>query len=284
MSDQARADQTEQVWIGGGLVAADRAAVSPFDHGMTVGDGIFETLQIVRGEPFAVRRHLARLRRSASGLGLRGLPDDRALREAMAGVIEANRVSHGRLRLTVTGGISPLGSDRGDAEPSVIIATAPPPAWEATTAVVTVPWRRNEHSAVAGLKTTSYAENVVALAYAHDRGGSEAVFANTTGDLCEGTGSNVFVVVGNRLCTPPLASGCLAGITRELVFELVEVEERPLPLAALIEAEEAFLTSSTRDVQPIRMVDGVPLPAAPGPHTEAAAAAFAVLLARNIDP
>jgi branched-chain amino acid aminotransferase len=273
-----------QVWVNDRLVALDEAAVSPLDHGVTVGDGIFETLQVVRGEPFAARRHLVRLRRSAAGLGLTGLPDDDELRGAMAAVIAANQVAAGRLRLTVTGGVSPLGSDRGDAGPSVLVAVAGLPPWEAATAVVTVPWRRNEHSAVAGLKTTSYAENVVALAYAHDRGGSEAIFANTAGELCEGTGSNVFVVHDGRLCTPPLPGGCLAGITRELVCELVDVDELTLPLTALAEADEAFLTSSTRDVQPIRLVDGAALAACPGPRTEAAAAALAALMAEDLDP
>ncbi len=86
---------------------------------------------------------------------------------------------------------------------------------------MTVPWVRNERSAVAGLKTTSYAENVRALAYAKERGGSEAIFANTVGDLCEGTGSNIFCVYDGELVTPTLESGALAGVTRTLVLDLV---------------------------------------------------------------
>jgi len=245
---------------------------------------VFETLQVVRGKPFAARRHLDRLRRSAAGLRLAVPLDDDALRQAMAATIEANGIEAGRLRLTVTGGVSPLGSDRGDAGPTVLVATGDATAWDPTTAVVTVPWTRNEHSAVAGIKTTSYAENVVALDNAHQRGATEAIFANTTGALCEGTGSNVFLVVGGRLCTPPLATGCLAGITRELVAELVQVDEVTLPLDVLAEADEAFLTSSTRDVQPIASVDGRSLAAAPGPLTTAAATAFAALLTRDLDP
>lgn len=272
------------LWIDGGLRAADEPAVSPFDHGLTVGDGVFETVQIVRGTPFAARRHLDRLRRSAAGLRLEVPLSDDELRAAMTDVIEANAVERGRLRLTVTGGISPLGSDRGSDGPTVIAATADLPAWEASTAVVTVPWRRNELSAVAGLKTTSYAENVVALADAHDRGGSEAILANTVGALCEGTGSNIFVVVEGRLCTPPLSTGCLAGITRELVIELVDVDERTLPFSVLATTGEAFLTSSTRDVQAIRSIDGRHFATNPGPRTSAAAAALAELLARDLDP
>ncbi len=156
------------LWIDGSLVDAAEATVSPFDHGITVGDGMFETLQVVRGMPFAARRHLARLRRSAAGLRLPVPLDDDELRAAMQAVIEANGVDAGRLRLTVTGGVGPLGSDRGPAGATVIVATAGLPALVARDrAWPPWRWRRNEHSAVAGLKTTTYAENVVALDDAH---------------------------------------------------------------------------------------------------------------------
>ncbi len=271
------------VAIDGELVDEATASVSAFDHGLTVGDGVFETIQVVRATAFATRRHLARLRRSLAGLGLELAVGDDALRATMAEVVAANRLEAGRLRLTVTGGVSPLGSDRGASGPTVVVATAGMPTWDPTTAVVTVEWPRNERSAVAGLKTTSYAENVVALERAHAQGASEAIFANTQGRLCEGTGSNIFVARHGRLLTPPLASGCLAGITRELVCELVAVDEVDLDVADLVGVDEAFLTSSTRDVQAIASIDGRAL-AAPGPLTTAAAAAFADLLARDLDP
>src|SRR5690242_16322177 len=139
--------------------------------------------------------------------------------------------------------------------------------WPATTAVVTVPWPRNERGALAGLKTTSYGENVRALALAHERGASEAVFANLAGHLCEGTGTNVFYVVDGELRTPTLVSGCLAGITRRLVLDwygAVEVDE-PIEVV-LAQASEAFLASTTRDVQGIHRWDDRDLPA-PGPVT-----------------
>ena len=107
-----------------------------------------------------------------------------------------------------------------------------------------------------GVKTISYGENVVALAYARERGAGEAIFANLAGNLCEGTGTNVFLAVGGRLVTPPLSSGCLAGVTRDLLLELLDVVEDDLPLSALASADEAFLSSSTREVQPISAVDG----------------------------
>jgi branched-chain amino acid aminotransferase len=152
--------------------------------------------------------------------------------------------------------------------------------------VVTVPWPRNERGALAGLKTTSYAENVRALAEAHRQGAGEAVFANTAGRLCEGSGSNIFVVLGDRLLTPPLSAGCLAGISRGLIIERsgMEVEQRDLPVEALGEASEAFLTSAIRDVQAVRDVNGRRLGPAPGPVTQAVSRAYAALLADDPDP
>jgi branched-chain amino acid aminotransferase len=156
---------------------------------------------------------------------------------------------------------------------SVIGAPLAPPAPIAN--VVLAPWPRNERSPLAGVKSTSYAENVLALALAHDSGADEAVFANTAGNLCEGTGTNVFVAVDGRLVTPPLSAGCLAGVTREIVCELVDVDVRDVPIDALRTATEAFLTSTSRRVQPIATVDGRDLPRCPGPLTMAAADALA---------
>jgi len=273
-----------KVWLNGSLVGEAEARVSVFDHGLTVGDGVFETLKTYGGHPFAVRRHLERLASSAAGMGLVGLPSADELRSALGAVASANELGDAALRITVTGGAGPLGSVRGTAGPTVVVAPGRLPAWPAALDVAVVPWPRNERGAVAGIKTTSYAENVVAVAFAHERGAGEAIFANLAGDLCEGTGSNVVVAAGGRLVTPPLRSGCLAGVTRALLVEACGVVEDDLPLTALAAAPEAFLTSTTREVQPIRAVDGHPLPAAPGPLTAAAAAAFRSLLAAGLDP
>lgn len=271
------------VCIDGRLVDASEARISPFDHALLTGDGVFETLRVYDGRPFAMTRHLARLHRSATGLRL-AVPHEDELRSLVERTIAANGIGEGRVRITVTGGPAPLGSERGDAGPTVIVAAGELHPWPETTDVVTVPWPRNERSPLVGLKTVSYAENVVALAYAKDRGAGEAIFPNLVGNLCEGTGTNVFVVHVGRLVTPPLGAGCLAGVTRDLVVELVGVEESDLPISALVDAEEAFLTSSTREVQPIRAVDGRLLPAAPGPRTKEAAEAFRSLVARDLDP
>jgi branched-chain amino acid aminotransferase len=168
----------------------------------------------------------------------------------------------------------------------VLVVTGPPSMWDPVSRVVTVPWTRNEHGALAGLKTTSYAENVVALARAHDAGADEAIFANTTGNLAEGTGTNVFMVIDDRIVTPPLSAGCLAGVTRGLLLELVDVPtvEADIAMTAFNECDEAFLTSSTRDVQPITSIDGRALSRCPGELTRAACAAFARLQSTTPDP
>jgi branched-chain amino acid aminotransferase len=272
------------VWLDGELMPLEAARISPLDHGLTVGDGVFETLRVYDGVPFAWRRHLARLHASADGLGL-ALPDTVELRDAARAVIDANGLREGRLRITVTGGPAAPGSSRADQTPVVfLVATALEPA--GTTAdVVLAPWTRNEGGATAGLKTISYAANVRALAYAEARGASEAIFANTRGNLCEATGSNVFLVVDGELVTPPPSAGCLLGVTRGLLLELcADCFERDAPVEALAAADEAFLTSTTREVQPIAHVDGRALPAAPGPVSGALAASFAALVARDLDP
>jgi branched-chain amino acid aminotransferase len=281
-------DDPALVWVGGVLVPEHEARISPFDHGLLVGDGVFETMRVYDGVPFAWRRHVDRLVRSAAGLGLQ-VPERGALREAADAVLLANGLREARVRITITGGRSPLGSERGDGPPTVVVAASALRPWSPTADVVTVPWPRNERGATAGLKTISYADNVRALAYAQERGAGEAVFANTRDELCEATGSNVFVVDGDTLRTPPESSGCLLGVTRALVLELcaevgVRAVEAPMPIGALARADEAFLTSTVREVQPIARVDGRPLAAAPGAITTRLAEAFTALVARTSDP
>jgi branched-chain amino acid aminotransferase len=256
-----------RTWVNGDLLTdPDAPAVAARDHGVTVGDGVFEVIKVVDGRPFAVDLHLDRLCRSARGLGLPE-PDLGAVRRGMAAVLAGDPLTLGRVRVTWTGGLSPLGSDRGDGPSSLVVIAAPMDPWPDTAAVCTVPWPRNERGALAGLKTTSYGENVRALASARDRSCSEAVFANLRGHLCEGTGTNVFYVVDGELRTPSLESGCLAGITRALVLDWYGATEVDEPIEVLTEqASEIFLSSTTRDVQAIHRWNDRQL-AAPGPVT-----------------
>lgn len=283
-----------KVWVNGQLLDDDISSVEAFDHGLTVGDGVFETIAVRGGQPLAVTRHLARLVRSALALGLPA-PDPEALRAAVDELIKAGpggrpddgaRVGDAVIRVVYTSGSGPLGSGRGGGAPTSAVLLGPAPERPPATDVITVPWPRNERGALAGVKTTSYAENVLALAEAHRSGASEAIFANTAGNLCEGSGANVFLSLDGRLVTPPLSAGCLAGVTRGLIIERcgLDVDERDVPMTALAQAEEAFLTSATRNVQAIRAVDGRPLPTCPGRWTEAATTAYAKLEESDPDP
>jgi branched-chain amino acid aminotransferase len=280
---------TVRVWVNGHL-RGDEASLSALDHGVTVGDGAFETLKIVAGRPFAMTRHARRLDRSLAGLGLPAADHDVIAAGAAAVLSAGEPIPFGRLRYTVTAGVGPLGSDRpatGSSGLTYVVTAGEQALPPESGAVVVVPWTRNERAATAGLKTTSYADNVVALAWAKARGASEAIFGNTRGELCEGTGSNVFVVVDGVVVTPPADSGALEGITRGLTLEWcredgMAVEERPLPLDVLRTADELFITSSTRDVFAVHAVDDREL--TPGPVTARAAKVFAARASENEDP
>lgn len=280
-----------KVWVDGEVHDAGRARVDALDHGMMVGDGVFETCKVVDGVPFALTRHLRRLARSAAGLGL-STPEESVVRSAVDAVMAAHHdtggpLVFGRLRITLTAGPGPLGSDRGPDRQTLVVAASTAAPWPAVVRATTVPWTRNERSAAAGLKTTSYAENVVALNRAREHGGSEALFANTRGELCEGTGSNVLVVVDGQLVTPPLTSGCLAGITRELLLEWaaeegLPIREESVPFGVLESCQEVLLTSSTRDVQALSGVDSRDVPT--GPVGQAAVGLFTRRAHLDVDP
>ena len=278
------------VWLDGRLQDPHTASVHWSDHGLTVGDGVFETIELRGGVPFALTRHLDRLARSADGLRLPG-PDRAELARAVDAVADAWGDTPGRLRITYTAGSAPMGSERGVDGATLVVAASSMTVRVEPTSVIVVPFTRNERGALVGLKTTSYAENVVALDMARVAGATEAIFANTVGQLCEGTGSNIFIGVGGELVTPTAASGCLAGITAELLVEALAAESsaprisvRDVPIDALRSADEAFLVSTGRHVQPISAVDGHRLPGCPGPLTTAAADVWRTAYADRLDP
>ena len=280
------------IWYDGALREPSEPLVSALDHGFTVGDGVFETCSVIDGKAFALTRHLARLARSATGLGL-DAPDNDAVLEGVAQVLAHAPADTGRMRITLTAGLGPLGSPRDAATPTLIVA-AGPASPRPVARVLRVDWVRNERSAVAGLKTTSYAENVVALAAAMKIGADEALMANTVGELCEGTGSNVFIEHDGELLTPPLSSGCLAGITRELLLEWGAAAHLPIREAApgelrfsdldAVARGEAHLTltGSVRNVVPVVAMDGKPI--TPGPVGLAACTLFDQKMRALIDP
>ena len=278
----------QALWVNGRMVEPDQPHLRVDDHGVMVGDGVFETLVVVPNgtgvAAFGVRRHLDRLRRSAQALLFDCPYNDNELRDAIARCLDV-APGAGVVRITVTSSGGILGSRRGTGPGStIVIAGNQPPRYAPGTAVATVSFTRNERGAMAGIKTTSYAETVLARDMARQRGASEGIFADTQGRVSEGTGSNIFWSDGGRLHTPPLDTGCLAGVTRELIMENLDVAETHLPLEDLPLVPEAFLASSTRVVQSIARIDGTDLPLVNGALTAAAATAMADLMATNIDP
>jgi branched-chain amino acid aminotransferase len=272
-----------RIWLDGRVYDdPQRATVAATDHGLVVGDGVFETLKVTARGAFAVRRHLDRLSRSAAALHLPA-PDHEQIREAIDAVLDGREFRRGKLRITYTGGRGPLGSEAAYGAPTLLVAAAPADAAAPLASIVTAPWARNERGALAGVKSTSYAENVRALGYAAQREASEAIFLNTGGHICEGTGSNIFLVFGDAVVTPPLSSGPLAGITRELIMEWSSVEERDLTLDQAKRADEVFITSSMRDVQGIERWDDLSL-SQTRTVTHAYAATFAERSETDIDP
>lgn len=275
------------IWVGdrdfGSIVPEAEALVSVRDLGFTVGAGVFETMKVVDGVPFALTRHLRRLDASAAILGLPPC-DERVLRGAVAEVLQANDSvlePFARLRITYTAGARPLAD--GTLLPTLVVSVTNASPWPETTRAITVPWVCNERSAVTGAKSTSYAEYALALRAAQAAGASEAIMANSRGELCEGGASNVFVVVDGQVLTPSLASGCLPGITRQLLIERFGAVEQRLPMSILATADEVFVTSSTRDVHPVVRLDDREW-VGPGDVAIELRHRFAAMCASDMDP
>ena len=197
------ADGSLRIWVNGRLYDDPAQAMLPVnDAGVVVGNGIFESLRVSEAGVFAVTRHLDRLTRSARALGLPD-PDHASVREGIAAVVDARSYPFGKVRITYTGGPGPLGSAAPYGPASLVVAAEATEAPTEATDVVTAPWTRNEQGALIGVKSTSYAENVRALAYATERAATEAILVNTAGNVCEGTGSNIFFVFDSEVAHRP---------------------------------------------------------------------------------
>ena len=271
-----------KIYINGEFRESDQPALMVSDHGFTVGDAVFETIKTIDSIPYALTRHLDRLTRSAHGLGLPTPPT--SLKNAAVELLRIEPLSGlGRIRITWSGGPGPAGSLRADpVAPTLVIShtSAPNPAERAR--VVTVPYPRNERSPLSGIKSTSYAENVLALAYARARGGDEAIFADTQGRLSEGSGSNVILFDGKKFITPSLQCGVLAGTARGLAIEWFGVEEVEISFAEISKSKSVLLASSLRDLQIVSHVDGVEIPVALEAVT--LAQEFSQRLLKEVDP
>lgn len=278
------------VFLNGALVEATEARLSPYDRGLLLGDGLFETLRARGGRLFRPEAHLARLEAGAETLGIPLSLSKDALLEALRKTLAANGLarSDAVLRLTVTRGPGPRGlAPPPDPSPTVLIAAEPyrAPESEAATACIARQVRLNERSPLARLKTLNRLEHVLARREASERGADEALMLNSAGRLAEASSANLFAVIEGGLVTPPVAEGALPGVVRRTVLELtrelgIPAREAAIAPEDLSRAEEAFLTNSLIGIRPLATIDGRGLGAeAPGPAAKRVHAAFEEKLA-----
>lgn len=272
------------VWQNGVLLPEEEVRLSPFDSGLTVGKGVFETLIALRGEPFAWTRHYDRLASAAEFMGVE-LPSSEVLRAGVVDLLRANEFQTARVRLTITGGVGGPGVVKKGA-PTSFITTIPFIEFTQK-ATVCSGLSRDFSGPLDGLKSLSYLENILAMEEAKRRGFDEILLPNQCGDLCEASGSNVFVVSLGEIVTPPLSDGCLAGVTRALILDLLKKEgiqhrEASVPFEDLPQADEIWISSSTRKLQRVTKLDDATF--GPAPLFEKVRAVFDQLMLEQIDP
>jgi branched-chain amino acid aminotransferase len=270
--------------VNGRVCGEAEAVISVFDHGFLYGEGAYEVLRTYNGEPFLFDRHIRRLRRSAEMLSLPVPFDDEDIRRRFSETMRAGGFglngAEAYIRLLLTRGVGELSYDLAACPaPSVVVIVKPqvdpaPEIFERGVTVALVPIVRNHPGSVNPLiKSNNLLNNALAMQEAMRRGAFEGVMRNYRGELAECTTANLFVVKNGAALTPPLNAGLLAGITREFLFEIaagagVSMHEQVLRDADLLGADEAFLTSTTREVVPIvRVDDRVVGSGRPGPVT-----------------
>lgn len=273
------------VWINGEHMPANDVPLSIFDLGVAVGLGVFETLIAYRGVMPSFNLHWDRLEAAAAVVKL-DLPPREIIMEAVMQTLAVNDLTKNkrvRVRITLGAGEHAVTAKKISREVGnyLIISAVPQNAPAPHAELAVVPMRYNEYGALAGVKTTSYAENILAYRHAAKQGGDEAVILNTSGHLCECAMSNLFLVKDGAVLTPSLSSGCLPGVTRSVVLDLcsdhqIPVKQLDLSEDDLFSADEIFITSSAREVQAARVLESDMV--CPGEITQRLAAAYSEYL------
>lgn len=248
-------------------------AIDHTDRGLTLGDGVFETMAVRGGRISRLAAHLARLRHGANVLGIEAPTADKDLTEPLNSVLQANAITDGVLRLTLTRGPAPRGLLPPETPaPSLIIAVSANAldSGGSVTAVIVTGTRRNEQSPLSRIKSLNYLDNILAAREAREKGADEALLLNGAGNLASASSSNLFAVIGGELVTPPTLDGCLDGVMRADVLRALNGTERSLAPGDLAGASEAILTNCL-SVRPLTAVDGTAIgDGLPGPVTEQA--------------
>jgi branched-chain amino acid aminotransferase len=255
---------SELLWFDGQVLAKKQLRLDPADRGLLLGDGIFETLLARDGQVEHRDLHLERLRNSATMLGI-PLPFDAAtLATALDDLLRESSLTEGltALRITLTRGAGRRGLLPPDTpQPHLMVtAVAYHPPQEASFAARIVAIRRNEGSPLSRIKSLNYLDNVLALQEAIAGGADEALMRNNAGQICGGSRTNLFVVRGGVLITPPITDGVLDGIQRQVILRRARaigctVLEQSLSPMDLLKVDEAFLSNSLMGIKPLHRID-----------------------------
>jgi branched-chain amino acid aminotransferase len=261
--------QESVVWLNGALLAARLARIDPSDRGLTLGDGIFETIRVRNAVPRQVRHHLARLRRGAEQLGIQIPLTDADISAAFNQTLAANGLVDAVLRLTLTRGTGPRGvAPPANVTPTMLITAA---AWveppSQITAMICQTTRRNEFSPLSGLKSLNYLDNILACREARQRGADDAILLNTQGNAAEATAANLFVLKGGKWFTPAVRDGALPGIFRARALAVDAAREATLGPGDLL-AAEALCFGNALAVRSVSRLDGNEIRANPAEVAE----------------
>ncbi len=274
-------DVPDPSWVDldGELMPGGKASISVFNHGFLFGDSVYEVMRTYGGRPSLVEEHLERLERSARKLALR-IPIGRAeIGRRMDRLLERAGFEESYIRVVVTRGVGLPNIDPELAgRPQVLfiaipLSPPPPEMYEKGVDVVLVAIRRTSpRSSNPDIKSGNYLNSIQAVMEAHQRNAFEGIMLNHEGNLTEASSSNVFLVSKGTLLTPALASGILQGITRRHVLQLAEshgipTHERVIKPEELLDADEAFISSTIKEILPIAHVDSKQIPCCPGPLT-----------------
>jgi aminodeoxychorismate lyase len=261
------------VFLNGQFVPEEQAVVSVFDRSFLYGDGLFETIRVYAGKPFRWVQHIERLQRGAEFLKIELPFSTEALRDFAGQLIERNQMKEALLRISLSRGVGRRGYSTEGANgpflamtlhPASVTATGNPPGWR----LVTSSFRVAVGDSVALHKTCNKLPQILARAEAEEQGADEALLLNANGEVAEAASSNLFWIEHGTVCTTPLASGILAGVTRAFVLELcgaltLPTAEKSLRPEALKQAEGVFLTLSSLEVVPVVSLDGHALKQSP---------------------
>lgn len=237
--------------------------LAPGQVGLLSGWGVFSTIRVVQGVLFAFERHWARLTKDAAALRVPLPPHPETVRRNLLKLVDANRAFDSTLRLVVVRNTGGMWEGPATGRPADLIAlTSATKDWGAAVKLCYTPHARYAAGEFAGAKITSWGMNLTWLEKAQARGFDETILLNERGEIAECTSANIFAAEGHRVWTPPLSSGCLPGVTRELLLHHIPVpgftiEEKVLAPADLESAGAVFITSTTRNLMPVMEIEGL---------------------------